>query len=161
MGMIGCFLAVDRASAILLRQPGADVPGFINGHDEADEGMDVDKAWQLIHFGLTGAAYEGQGVLAQAVMGGTGIGEDVGYGPARILDAAEVAAVAAALTPIGPVEFTALFTGRDAHGVDLYPLHGRAVTPDDIAYATETYSELRQYYLAAAARGDAMLLYIS
>src|SRR5687768_10356646 len=45
------------------------------------ESFDVDKAWQGIHFLLTGTDWEGEGPLAFVLHGGAEIEEDMGYGP--------------------------------------------------------------------------------
>ena len=45
--------------------------------------VSLDKAWHGLHYLLCGALEPAPGPLGQAVFGGTEIGEDPGYGPAR------------------------------------------------------------------------------
>jgi len=45
--------------------------------------VSLDKAWHGLHYLLCGALEPAPGPLGQAVFGGTEIGEDQGYGPAR------------------------------------------------------------------------------
>jgi len=145
--------------------------------DEA-RAIDVDKAWHGIHWLLTGssddrppaprkralfrrAAPEPDPVGAEwlAVLGGEPIGDDNGYGPARLLRPEQVAAVAAVLTPLdretlaGRVDLAAM----DAEG--LYP----AIWDEDDVYDEylgPNYEVLRDFYLAAAGEGAAVLLAI-
>jgi hypothetical protein len=68
--------------------------------DPADE-LDVDKAWQGLHFLFTGDAWSGEPPLDFIGSGGTEVGEaDVGYGPARAFTSAEVREISAALDDI-------------------------------------------------------------
>src|SRR4051812_40770621 len=59
--------------------------------------LDIDKAWHAIHFLLTGTAWEGEPPLDFLAIGGTEIGEDLGYGPARGLVSSQVRELATAL----------------------------------------------------------------
>src|SRR5262249_47562522 len=47
------------------------------------QSVSIDKAWHGLHYLLCGAPEPAPGPLGQAVFGGTEIGEDQGYGPAR------------------------------------------------------------------------------
>jgi hypothetical protein len=63
--------------------------------------IDLDKAWNGIHFLLTQTAWEGDPPLNFLLLGGTQIGDiDVGLGPARALMSADVTAVDEALKPL-------------------------------------------------------------
>lgn len=50
-----------------------------------DDEVDLDKSWHGLHFLFTGTAWEGEEPACFLVLGGEGIGNDVGYGPARVL----------------------------------------------------------------------------
>lgn len=63
--------------------------------------LDLHKHWQILHFALTGQVEGGEGPAADAVLGGEEIGEDVGYGPVRVLSVDVVRAVAAHLEQVG------------------------------------------------------------
>jgi hypothetical protein len=59
--------------------------------------LDLGKNWHALHYILNGSAWGiGEGAGA-AILGGVEVGEDNGYGPARLLDAASVGAIAAGL----------------------------------------------------------------
>ena len=96
--MIGNFLQLTPTQLETLIANPADVESFIYPDDEENENcIDIDKAWHDIHFMLTGEQYEGDPPLSNVIFSSAVIGDDVGYGPARYLTAAEVAEVAAAL----------------------------------------------------------------
>src|SRR5262249_60003757 len=65
--------------------------------EPAPKGISLDKAWHGLHYLLCGAAEPAPGPLGQAVIGGTEIGDDLGYGPARYFTAAQAAGIARAL----------------------------------------------------------------
>ena len=96
MSMIGNFLQVSPSD---LEELIADPSGVHSVHldpndDEHENCIDIDKAWHGIQFLLANDPWGGEPPLANAVLGGTEIGDDVGYGPARYLNADEVRAVA-------------------------------------------------------------------
>ena len=86
------------------RPPVAEVGPSGQAFSLADgEGMstDLDKAWHGIHYLLTGTAWEGGRPLNFLVAGGRPVGDiDVGYGPARVLSAAETRGAHEALTQL-------------------------------------------------------------
>jgi len=55
--------------------------------------ISIDKAWHGLHYLLCGAPEPVAGPLGQAVFGGTDIGEDQGYGPARYFTPTQVAEI--------------------------------------------------------------------
>ena len=54
----------------------------------------IDKAWGGLHYLLCGVMDAGRESVGLAVLGGTKIGDDHGYGPARYLSASRVKTVA-------------------------------------------------------------------
>ena len=89
MGMIAYFSSADPVTISQLKSNPDDVIKFVFPEDEdadPDNRVDLDKAWHCIHFMLTGSTYDVTQPLGGAVLGGDGVGDDLGYGPARILD---------------------------------------------------------------------------
>lgn len=122
MSMIGNFLQLSSEElADLIANP-SDVESFIYPDDEEREGnIDVDKAWHGIHFLLTGDAWGGEPPLVNVVLGGTELGDDVGYGPARYLTADEVRAAAEALRDITPDVLRTRYIASDLSRNSIYP----------------------------------------
>ena len=102
MSMIGNFLQVSPAELAELISDPSRVESVIYPNGEENENcIDVDKAWHGIHYLLAGDTWGGDPPLANVVLGGTAIGDDVGYGPARYLTADEVRAIGDALSDFG------------------------------------------------------------
>lgn len=157
MGMIAVWVAVppqeaDRAAAL-------DGDAFVDwseAHGGAE--LDLDKQWHALHAVLTGTAWDAEGPLGAAVLGGEEFGEDQGYGPARLLGADAVAATAAALDDLGPDGFAARQAATSLAELDVYPSGVAWDHPDERAYLLDSFRSLADFYRAAAAAGHAMIL---
>ena len=64
--------------------------------EPGEDGLNLEKSWHVLHYLLTGKAEEAPGPLGNAILGGTEIGGDLGYGPARFLTPQQVREVAVA-----------------------------------------------------------------
>lgn len=62
-----------------------------------------------VHYLLTGTAWDESTMLGKAIMGGSEVGEDLGYGPARLLPASVVKRVAAALDAVNDADLRRRF----------------------------------------------------
>jgi hypothetical protein len=101
MELIGRRLSRDELRAV--SDAPSKVDALLHGdlHDDdaemPDPELDLGKSWHAIHYLLTGTGWEiGEGAAGAAILGGDEIGEDGGYGPARVLDPESVRATAAA-----------------------------------------------------------------
>ncbi|HYQ43855.1 MAG TPA: YfbM family protein [Polyangiaceae bacterium] len=163
MSMIGNYLRISPALLERLRQDPSDITTVLypNQEHEHPEGihLDIDKAWHAIQFLLTGDPWKGAAPLQNAVMGGTELGEeDVGYGPARSLSAAEVQAVAQALGSISGEQLWSRFDAQAFSAAEIYP---QGWESDGREYVVGNYDALRAFFRDAARSGDAMILYLS
>lgn len=124
--------------------------------------VSLDKLWHAVHYTLTGTAGASASPLGAAVLGGTNIGPDIGYGPARYLEPDEVASVAAALRAVPPEDFASRFDAAALVTAGVYPeLLWSQRLPTAAASTTAAYVALRDFYVAAAARGDAVILRVT
>lgn len=149
MGMTGQLIALKAALV-------ADAPRAPRSAPR----LDIDKAWHGIHFLLTGEVSTATPPLGDAVMGGTPVGEDEGYGPARLLSAEQVKAVAEALKPLTREIVAARFDAEAMANAQVYPSiwdEGEGA----LDYLMMHYDELRAFYLRAAKRGDAVLVSVT
>src|SRR6516225_10200228 len=116
--------------------------------------VSIDKAWHGLHYLLCGAPEPAPGPLGQAVFGGTEIGEDQGYGPARYFSPTQVAEIASALQAQGlERELRARFDGPAMTQLGIYP--GGWET-DDGDWLIEAFHTLRDFYAAAKGRKSAL-----
>lgn len=84
MGMIGCYIRMDDEN-VKEFQNGAELDSFGNN----DNMLDIDKSWHAIHFVLSGEVwgFDEDDPLSQVVLGGAPVNDDdMGYGPARLLE---------------------------------------------------------------------------
>lgn len=126
--------------------------------DEKDQ-LDIDKAWQAIHFLLCGNPWEGEGPLANVVLGGTEInGEDIGYGPARFLTTAEVRETFEALKDITSEDLRPKF---DINAMQEYEIYPGFEDEEEFDYVSGYFEEVKNIFKRAAESGRAMLLYVN
>ncbi|MCD9029575.1 YfbM family protein [Luteimonas sp. BDR2-5] len=162
MGMAACFAAIDSNTAARLRSNPEEVEGYLfpdDGDGEPDNYADVDKAWHGIHYLLNGSADGGDSPLSWAVMGGAEVGEDIGYGPARILTPEQVKAISDAL----PSEdaFKASYAPEAMKAAQIYPDVIWLRDGDEaLDYLVENYKVMVEFYRSAASRGDGAILWL-
>ena len=162
MSMIGNLIALRPETLKSLVDDPDAIEAFLypdDGDSEPENHLDLDKAWHAIHFTLNGKAWEGEGPLSHVILGGTEIGEDIGYGPARYLTPDQVQAAASALSGVAPEVFGARFNHSALTAAEIYPEIWQ--DGDGLEYVLGYYSDLRAFYLAAAERGDSVLIYLN
>jgi len=139
----------QRAAARRRTPPAPGTPGH---------SISLDKAWHGLHYLLCGVLEPAPGPLGQAVFGGTEIGEDQGYGPARYFSPAQVAEIASALQAQGlERELRARFDGPAMTQLGIYP--GGWET-DDGDWLIEAFHTLRDFYAAASKAEQAVVTLI-
>jgi hypothetical protein len=131
-------------------------------HDylEADDDrlIDLDKSWHGIHYLLTGAAGPTSELLGCVIMGGMEIGEDLGMGPPRYLEASDVRKIASALTNMSDEILRARFDPQKMDVLDIYPTIWARDGEEGFDYLRDFFCDLVRGYVEAADRGDAMLI---
>lgn len=120
--------------------------------------LEIDKAWHGVHYLLTGSAQDAEGPLGQAILGGTEIGDDGGYGPARYLLPEEVKGVAIALENVADDQLRNRYDAAALSAANVYP--GGWDDPDNLEWLLEAVGKLQSFYRGAAANGSAALLFI-
>ncbi len=165
MGMVACFAGADVGTISRLKANPEDIEDFLypdDGESEPEHYMDVDKAWHCIHFMLTGSAEGGAEPLVGAFFGGENAGEDMGYGPARLMQPEQVQRISAALSVIDEESFKARYHPSALAAANIY-LADMCVRDGDDAldYLVSNYHELVEFYRATAERGDGAVLWIS
>ena len=162
MSMIGNFLRLSPEElAALIADPSSVESYLYRGEQERKNSIDIDKAWHGIHYLLTGDDWGGDPPLANVVLGGTEFGGDLGYGPARYLNADEVKSAADALKGITPDVLRSRYVASALSENEIYPEIWDDPDDDAIGYLATWYETLRAFYIDAAAKGNAMLKYLS
>lgn len=164
MGMVSCFAAVPPAMIAQLKSDPSEMEALLfpdEDDDEPENLIDVDKSWHCIHFMLSGSADGGSTPLSWAILGGEEFGDDIGYGPARILLPDEVRMIATALSDISEEDFKSRYAPQAMQAADVY-LSDMCVRDGDDAlfYLASNYVNLNEFYRNAAFRGDGVVLWI-
>jgi hypothetical protein len=115
--------------------------------------LDLDEAWQAIHFLLTGTDFDTAGPLGRATMGGREIRDtQIGYGTPT-----QVKATARALAAITPEQLAWRFRPAAMIEAGIYPDRWEGEGAMTIGDILPYYEKLRAFYAAATERGDAVL----
>ena len=96
-------------------------PNNLNRHRQSGPSISLEKAWHGLHYLLTGSATEG-GLLGFIVEGGKAVGSDMGYGPPRFFEHADVAALNRALAAISDDDLWSRFDSARMEEEGVYPL---------------------------------------
>ena len=120
--------------------------------------LDIYKAWQGLHFLLTGDAGQKRGVLGNAILGGREIGHDIGYGPYRYLTVVQVTRIADEMGALSDAAVLARYDAEQMNALSIYP--GGWDLPEQREWLRESFVQVRDFYIAAGEVGDAMLLFL-
>jgi hypothetical protein len=121
--------------------------------DDDVTSVDIDKAWHGVHWVLTGAAEPTDSPASQVVFGGEEFGDDLGYGPARLLSPAAVAAVAGMLADLDAASLRSRVDSDAMAAAGIYP----RIWEEPDVFDTElapAIALLTAFYAAAAAAGE-------
>lgn len=162
MSMVGNYKQISPAALEVLQEDPTTIEGVIYAeHDSADgTTLYLDKAWQGIHFILTGTTGIGDTPLFHVALGGHDIGEDLDYGPVRFLSPVEVVNATEALASITEAEFKKRFDPQAMMDNQIYPFTEKC-TPEDADYLVDYFKQLKKFYSDTASHGNAMLVYIN
>jgi len=160
MGMIGYLQQVPMTQLQSLIDRIEELGGVIVHETFETEALDMDKAWHAIHFILNQSSFEGDEPLVHTILGGTPIGTDEGYGPARYLTNVQVKAVAHELSKFGSEEIANRFYPAQLNAEDIYPSGTDWNGDEDKEYVLSYYREVAAYYTEAASKDYGMILYI-
>lgn len=125
--------------------------------EESSAALDIDKAWDGIGFLLSHCGGAASVDIKDAVYGGDPVGDDLGYGPARLISPPHVKQLAEALAVIDVATLTQAFDADAMSREEVYP----NIWDDDedaLAYLLEYWPLLIEHYQRAANQDAAMLL---
>jgi hypothetical protein len=114
----------------------------------------------MFHFVFTGQAQGGTPPASLLLEGGEEIGDDLGYGPARLLDPAATAAFAGFVGALTVDELKRRLDGVRMAALSIYPAFD-ADAADEYGDDVEHYfPQLRDHFAAAAKAGEATLVWL-
>jgi hypothetical protein len=161
MGMTGNYVAVDES---VLQQIRSDPAGLRDIDFDGYPGLDIDKAWQAVHFLLCGVSVDGELPLGNVVPmrdeNALGIeGEDF-YG-AFILSPRQTREVHEAIKNTGEEELRLKYNFARFVENAIYPVVEDEDANDFFDYICEHFKAIREFYESAAGNGQGIIFYIS
>jgi uncharacterized protein DUF1877 len=124
--------------------------------------LDIDKAWHVLHFLMTGEAWGDAFPLGFLVAGGEELGEDMGYGPPRAFRPGEVKEIATALAGLDGRQLTAAIDPQVLAREEIYPHFWEAGDEGQVRpWILDTFEKLRDFVVRAAEAREALLVWLS
>lgn len=122
MSMIFQLFAIPDSTAVDLMATPAKIRSVLASLDDADSGLSLEKSWHGLHYLLTGDSMLGDPPLNFLLADGNTVGdEDVGYGPARIVDSRSVSSIDQALAAFTDADFEARLDLQAMDAAQIYP----------------------------------------
>ena len=157
MSMICMLRAVNAQQIQTLSANPESIQDFLE--EESDE-LDLEKSWHGLHYLLTGSAWEGAEPLCYLANGGEEIGEDLGYGPARALSPAQVAAWSNALSAITTDELRRRFDPAALEQAQIYP-SGWDEGDEAFDWLNDNFEALRSFLAQAESADNGAVIYLT
>ena len=144
---------------------GSVLSGVLTALGPVEKALDLHKSWHLLHYLFAGDIGPTEAVES-ALMSGEELGEDLGYGPPRLHDAAATAGFGAFLKELTS---TALQTRLNLEemqraGVYAIPMGTRTIAHDEDELRDEIgayFEPLRDYVLKMASKNHGLLIWLS
>lgn len=124
--------------------------------------FELEQAWHILHFLLSGGNAEGTWPMAFLMSGGVEVGPDQGYGPTRLFSPAQTGEIAGFL---GSVSFERLEAAYIPEAIEAAEIYWRPSTDaqeqgQQLAHLWRVLTDLRAFFKAAHQGGDATLVSI-
>ena len=160
-GVIWSAIALDAPTTAKLREDPEAVARLLQEEPQKDRSVDLDKAWHAIHFLLTGSNGPTAAIESNVILGGKSLSTNPAYGPARLLSAPEVHQISTILERLPTQALAAKYDPRAMEVAKIYPegMWAREVQ-EALQYLLHSYARVRSFYMAAAERGDAVLVFL-
>ncbi|MEZ6143734.1 MAG: YfbM family protein [Zavarzinella sp.] len=120
--------------------------------------VSLEKSWHGIHFTLTGTAWEGDPPLNFILGGGQEVGEDIGYGAARIIKPEDVVEINGQLGDFSDDHFAQRFDLNLLEENEIYPQIWDEPLEDLLEEYTDYFRATRELIVRAAGKGQALLV---
>ena len=132
---------------------------FPEGVENPFEGQtDLDKSWHSLHYLLTGAVGPDGTAAGDAILGGSAIGPNLGYGQARLITAVRANEIFRALSDLN---FTGRYDSFDPLCSEVNRVYLGASIAVGRASLEHFFRLLKDFYARASSTGSAVLAYMA
>jgi hypothetical protein len=125
--------------------------------------LDLHKSWHVLHYLFTGSDWQGRAPASTLLTGGRETGEDLGYGPARIVSAVDTSAFARFLEELSVDELERRIDLAAMSQLNIYGVSDGSddTDRDELIEELEHYFPRLQSYVAdAASRSHGMAIWM-
>ncbi|MBN1500167.1 MAG: DUF1877 family protein [Spirochaetes bacterium] len=113
--------------------------------------ISLEKNWHGIAFLLTGEAYDEISLLGKSVFGETAVGDDLGYGPAKLLTRERIMEIRKDLSEITEDDFISRYDSELMNTLQIYP--GGWELNENREILLESFRQFVSFFSDAAAGG--------
>jgi hypothetical protein len=154
------FIVPDQSARQVLGNP-AEIHQLLESLEGSDAVLSLEKSWHGLHFVLAGTTSGGDPPLNFLMGGGVPVGdEDVGYGPARVLDPVGVAEFDKALEAISDADFARRFDPAELTGALIYPMIWDEPLDELMQEYRSYFQEMKRHVHRATQSRQALILTI-
>ncbi|MBP1996712.1 YfbM family protein [Paenibacillus eucommiae] len=157
MGMIGLYKAVPEHLVKKLAAGDLTVEELISFSGEE---LDIDKAWQGIHYVLTGKIMGGDQPLGNVVPMLDDQGMDLHDFGAFYLYPEQVKAAIEAISEYSQEQFSAKFEQNNPIQEQVYPVGSDEDYQEFLDYLYQYFTAIQSFYRSIAAAGNGVIFYI-
>ena len=157
-GILGFLL---RLTPLSITEVDPDAPESGPRASDPEKSIDIEKAWQGLHFLFTGTGDEGEEPACYIVKGGEDLDEE---GCGRALRPEQVRHFAGFLASLTASELERRYEPKRMTALEIYPdqiWHRTPPHEDPLQWLLDTFQELRAFVSRAADAGDGLVIHIS
>lgn len=138
-----------------------NIPDLMLRENENTE-IDLDKAWQGIHYCLNQTAYDAQPPMDFLTFGGTECGDmDIGYGAGRFLKSDSVKEIHTIIDKVSTEALRANYDPIKMDQLDIYPTIWESDGEDGFDYIHGYFQSLSQFIAMCAQHKFGILVYLT
>jgi len=157
-GILGFLL---RLTPVTITEVDPDAPETLNYVPDTTKELDLEKAWNGLHYLFTGTSDEGREPACFLMKGGEDVDDE---GLARALSPDQVKRFAAFLSSLTPDQLRGRFDAKRMMKLEIYPeIWDRPVTDDEntLEWLIAYFTDLQSFVQRVADDGDAIVVYLS
>jgi len=161
MGMVAQFKVISKEDTKIITEDPSQIAVILFPEDAEDpfkDQLSLDKEWHVIHYILCGSDSPNGTALGDAILGGSAVGGDLGYGPARLILPDQIKTINSALTA---VDFHELCQNVNRDSSIVKELYSADALEEDTDYVLEKYfQKLVKLYSENSKGTNSILTYL-
>lgn len=158
MSMICILREVDELKLKKFTLEPEEVIHYIESSDPNE--LDLHKEWHSLHYLLTGSAWDGEEPFCYLIKGGEEIGEDLGYGPARVLKPNQVKRFCDALSQVSIEDLKKRYKPKQMEEEQIYSFKANK-RDEELKSISNSFTKLKNYIREINAKNQALMIYLT